>query len=507
MRYVITFVKHKLFNHARKIRYNHSFPFLESQSISFIFYLLALSVNCSAQCSFEYDVCLKSVSFDEDTSTEIDEYIPIMRDNSSAFYEVPQFKQFECDASSRIRERPVAYVSGSRVKVKVKLETNCPESIRVRGYGPIVDGARMIFECAVLANEADENGYFTYEGLSNIAFSNHKIRHYDEFKVEWQWAAIDQFSCTNAAWISFGVSTNPLYVTLEKYDAEQPDGFGGQPIFFHTLLNFTCKAAKDETIASNVINKVWMELSKLSIKTADTNNSLFYYKQWTCSNITTASLIKYEDGQCGSWAKFFIDCLKVHSINHSSINDDFVFFQPKPKKFMTIGMLVRNYSFTLGPYSNSGLGSPYINAPKQMPYVLIPNYVNGIEQPIHDSSGYWAFQYSDFIDDNGEEGQGINVNPQSVFGNHQITNVNNSLLDPSYGSSYFSESSIRILALAGYYTEKVVIINEENFDLDGDGIADDINADGVISTSVGVNIYFATNSKLFTDLNFNYVNY
>jgi hypothetical protein len=130
---------------------------------------------------------------------------------------------------------------------------------------------------------------------------------------------------------------------------------------------------------------------------------LKYWDGGSASATNTAGLLSDGNGQCGAWAEFFIDMLKVQGISSNKI-EVLEASDPRDRAF-----LVKNYTFT-------GTGV----SPGTAPYV----YVLGI----------------DVIDASGVAGQG-NSDPISAFYNHFIVSYSGQYYDPSYGSGPFGSQS------------------------------------------------------------------
>jgi len=99
---------------------------------------------------------------------------------------------------------------------------------------------------------------------------------------------------------------NTLYVTYKTPELVS-DQIGYD--WFHTLFRVGCESAADLSTDEEIINAIWNKLRTRHILAADNNEPLFYYRTWECQNYTTANLLATNDGQCGSWARFFIDLL------------------------------------------------------------------------------------------------------------------------------------------------------------------------------------------------------
>ncbi len=173
--------------------------------------------------------------------------------------------------------------------------------------------------------------------------------------------------------------------------------------------------------------------------------------RYNCSNVTTADLLAKGDGQCGAWAKLFIDMRKVQGIDDLN---EYVIFEP----IIDDGFIVKNWSFS-GPGSSGIASHPYLNIPDS-PIVLPTSY-------------NWKF--AEVNDEPGIPGQG-NPNPASLFSNHQVV-ISGQYYDPSYGLKHASLEEIDDNAIDGFYRGPGLLPVDEpavNLDLNGDGDKTDL---------------------------------
>ncbi len=196
---------------------------------------------------------------------------------------------------------------------------------------------------------------------------------------------------------------------------------------------------------------------------------MYYYKDWTCLSTLTNELIANLDGQCGAWASFLIDLLKIHNVFHSSVNNDYVKVDPEVFSIFSsieepLGFLVKKWTFTNGAYTGS--------VDPDYPYVMIPHHTI----PFYDGNQINTI-YTEAKDEPGIDAQGVNANPKSIFENHQFTNITDRYLDPAYGVEYSSLLSMKLNAISGFYRTVLGEIDETvvDIDLNGDGIKE-VNA-------------------------------
>jgi hypothetical protein len=113
---------------------------------------------------------------------------------------------------------------------------------------------------------------------------------------------------------------------------------------YQTLLDVGCRNAVGKTTAADVIAGIWKDFQDnvaTGVKRAD-GTAMVYWGAKSLSNpnigFTTADLLKYADGKCGAWARFFQDSLLGQGISDGTVSTITV-TNPDSKKFGT-GFLV-----------------------------------------------------------------------------------------------------------------------------------------------------------------------
>ncbi|MGD0712382.1 MAG: hypothetical protein ABR968_14500, partial [Bacteroidales bacterium] len=206
-------------------------------------------------------------------------------------------------------------------------------------------------------------------------------------------------------WRTISATSNKLYVTK---GAPYTPG-GGDACNYETVFYLSCKNANYQTSDTGIISHVWQEFTD-QVTLNYEGDSIYYYKNWSCPNVTLETLLYYRDGECYTWAYLFLSLIKVQGI---ALTNNFVYVDG------TYDFLVKNYSF-------SSMVSPN-------------EYANATDLP-------------------GVPGQ-CTKNPASYFNNHGIALVNGVYYDPSYGVKYgTSFSGIPFIAFAAwvgtyYYTD------------------------------------------------------
>jgi hypothetical protein len=368
-----------------------------------------------------------AVKMDDGTQ---DYVAPHWQDNSSPL-------DGDADDSSD-KKYPISFTRNTKMKISAKWlisPSGLTIPIMIKGDGP----GNLDFP-ETLATMSSNELTLTDVECSN-PFEN-EVDFFDPLSINWQFS-IDG----GLTWRDAGTSANQTYVTL------------GDPLttVFRTLAHLGCKNADGEDTSSACTAKIWEEFIDRDVRRID-GVQLTYYASYNCANVTTADLLAQGDGQCGAWAKFFIDMRKVQGIDDLN---EYVIFEP----IIDDGFIVKNWSFT-SPGSSSIASYPFLNIPGY-PLVMPTSY-------------NWKF--SEVNDDPGIPGQG-NPNPASLFSNHQVV-ISGEYYDPSYGLRHANLQEIDDNAIDGFYKGPGQLPVDEpvvNQDLNGDGDKVDL---GVITTAI-----------------------
>jgi len=281
------------------------------------------------------------------------------------------------------------------------------------------------------------------------------IRH-TEIVLNWQ------VSLDGGPWLDVGTSLNTAYITWDD------------PLLaasFETCLFIGCQAADnhggaDGTDDITTIQAVWSNGFTSRTVTRVGGTELHYYSPWNTNVTDTAGLLSSGNGQCGAWAKLFIDVLKAQGLytNYSatpSLADDYVIVTPAPG--YADGFIVNSWRFAVGG-GHSGLSDfPYLNIPNS-PFMVGDSYV-------------WL--YAEVTDQMGVAGQNSS-NPCSLFNNHEVVRIVHrdrsgteveTFYDPSYGVTYRNMDDMEATSVSGYFRDGMLGVSETTvgLDLDHDG--------------------------------------
>jgi hypothetical protein len=344
---------------------------------------------------------------------------------------------------------PVCFTRNTKMKVVNVKITAEPESVfkgnvQIKGDGP----ENLNFSSTRATVNTTVSG--TELKITNVDCSNafkNEIDFFDPLKIKWQVSPDN-----GKTWLCAGASRNQAYITLG-------DPTTGTTVY-HTLAHLGCKNAEGETQPAQATTKIWGEFTDCKVYRVD-RTQLTYYASYKTDNVTTASLLENGDGQCGSWAKLFIDVLKVQGIDNTN---DYYIFEPNAADVL----LVKDWNFA-GAGTSGVAGYPYLN----ISYMTPPDLY--FDWDLMEGATSYNWVKPEVTDAPGIEGQGNN-NPASIFGNHQIVQIGTTLYDPSYGKTFSSLADIDNQAMAGYFVIRRRQFDESvlNADINHDGDKNDI---------------------------------
>lgn len=223
-----------------------------------------------------------------------------------------------------------------------------------------------------------ENGELIARDMS-IALSENSIGYTEDFAIDWGVQIGNDSLCAGH------VSKNTKFTTLTD-PLVSP--------LYHTVIHLACKHAAAQSTEQGAVDGIWSYFQGMVVQNYE-DQPPSGFKYWGpagqgCS--VTQCLITNFDGQCGSWARFMRDVLKVHGIAAK-----------------VAGIL------------------PDESAPG-VPQNLLPPH--GILVKNHTTT-------PPFADLPGIPAQGGVADPHSAFLDHALTEWNGQLYDPSYGTGPF----------------------------------------------------------------------
>ena len=314
--------------------------------------------------NFSYpNVVAKTVSFSGDLVIKKDDYY-----NSKTNYVAPQW------TSTNTIQSPVAYVSGVAPTVSATFMISCanvPTSVMIKGTSS--DTTIFAPKAATISGST-----FTYPATKGSkVFKAGLIRYFKSYVINWEFSFDGGIT-----WKGSIPTSNTLYVTKAT-----PYTVGGVTCNYETVFYLSCKNANLQTLDTAIISHAWSEFTDQILLNCK-GDSLHYYKNWSCPNVTLATMLCYRDGECYTFAYLFLAMLKVQGI---ALTNNYVYVDSNYSTF-----LVKNYTFS--------------------------NLVS-------------ANTYSSKTDLIGVGGM-CKKDPPSNFNNHGIAKINGVYYDPSYGVIY-----------------------------------------------------------------------
>ena len=357
----------------------------------FIVFLILISHIIFAQ-NFQYpNVKITSVSFG---GTNLN----IKKDDGSGSYTKPQW--------SPAAKNPVAYVSGTAPSVSASFTFQCanaPAFVHLKGEAS--DSITFPSQKAILSNTGSGTYKLDYpETAGSHVFKKEVVRFFKPFTINWQ------ISFDNGnSWRNIEETQNTLYVTYKTPQAEAGE-FG----WFHTVYDLSCRNAQTKTTEQDIIAGVWNEFTDQIVLNYN-NDSLFYYKNLSTPYVTLATLLKYRDAECYTFAQLFLASLKIQGIVRTN---NYIYIEAKGNAcgYAVDRFLVKNWAF---------------NTTSSAPCSSFSYKSTGIKkQP-------------------GIPGS-CTITPASHFGNHQIAKIDGVYYDPSYGSSSASLNELKLKSICAW---------------------------------------------------------
>jgi hypothetical protein len=217
-------------------------------------------------------------------------------------------------AANPPQSSPVLYVAGSNVLATVTFTNHTRSVSDVGGIFPMlikgeVSGGHTSFTLWG-TNTAAVSANCVVETHADQPLTTNMVDVFQPMTVNWYYASINQ---TN--WLYAGQSANRVYVSWQPPTTAN---------LYHTVVDVACRNAIEQTNESNIVAGIWSGFTNRSVLKADGTGPMKYWgtNALAHGNDTnelnrldrTSQLVKYADGQCGAWQKFFYDVLSVHGI-------------------------------------------------------------------------------------------------------------------------------------------------------------------------------------------------
>lgn len=393
---------------------------------------------------------LETVSFGGDKN-----YWELTSDDSTTTYSAPQWNDKDGDGNPSNKSLgehnyAVAFTSNTKPKIGATFKITrawLMTSIQFKATGP--DGISIPPTAATVSGDE-----VTMPLTASTTPLPSTIKYYNKddstaFKLDWQ-ISLDG----GTTWTAINSTKHTVYMTL----ADPATSLRQESLFEIGCREANGKSgsATDPAVKRAITDAIWVDFSNRNVKRVD-GTQLTYYNSYNTNVTDTPGLLAGGDGQCGSWAHFFLDVRKEQGISDT---DDYVMLTP----ISGDGFIVQNWTFS-GSGNSGNSNYPYMNLPAT---------------PFKTNSSY-NWMYAEVTDASGIAGQGT-ANPASFFNNHQMVFINGQYYDPSYGIKHVNLQDIQA-SLAGFYVgPEWYLVNEPtvNLDLNGNGNKTDMGVNTVV---------------------------
>ena len=361
----------------------------------FLLYFILFSPLVFSQ-NFQYsNVKVVSVSFAGNT-------LNIKKDDGSGSYTKPQW------TATATSKSPVAYVSGNAPSVSAAFTftcTNAPAFVHIRGEAS--DSITFASQKVTLTSTTANTYKLEYpETAGSHVFKQEVVRFFKPFVINWQ-VSFDN----GMNWRDIGETKNTLYVTYKTPQAEAGE-FG----WFHTVYDLSCRNAQYKTNDKDIIAGIWTEFTDQVVLNYN-NDSLFYYKNKSTPYVTLATLLKYKDAECYTFAQLFLAAIKIQGVVRTN---NYVYIEAKGTACngrIVDRFLVKNWQFV----------KTSSNAP----------------------CAEFAYTTGGLTKLPGIPGS-CTQTPASHFGNHQIAKIDGVYYDPSYGATFSDLTDAKTKSLSAW---------------------------------------------------------
>lgn len=361
------------------------------------------------------------------------------------------------------KNQPVAYVSGSKPKVKAVVTSDCGKDIDIwlKGTATVVfnNGSSSTFQFP--AQKCKKNGNkYTYDYKdADAAFALNNVAHIPEFTIKW-----DIKYEETGTWSYLADSKVPMYVThKEPVLLTRPEHREPTKVYL-TLLDIGCRNANGSSSEQLIVDQIFVKFESRDIRRVDGVGPIKYWGDPAVGGTAPAcwqpsQMLKTLDGVCGGWAPFFENVLCIQGITSSKIiipNWDFKLTNTQLNALKAdfeayFGQGSWNPAFPVttddvsaGPVAYFYIENWALSANVKFVVNDILNVVNGnpLWEPLTDMG------IIPIAEGDGVSGQG-NSDPRSEFSDHGFVEYNSRVYDPSYGESFESRDEWEASAVAG----------------------------------------------------------
>lgn len=348
-----------------------------------------------------------------------DEYLELKNDAGDVTYKAPHW--YHANGNPEIapgvplleRNRPVAYVQGSTIKLKAKF--------RAKGFNWFSNGVHVRAKINGTLDLPDTHctvgtdGYLTLPETAVTQPLGTTVKFYsaqesNSFNIAWEFYT-DYIPVTlEPNWRSAGTTKHTVYVVKATPRTT------AKTLMSETLFNIGCRKADGLTDNTAIVNAIYGEFTDRIVARVEPSKGILkdeamtYWGDLSKQRFATQDLLSDADGRCGAWTRFFTDILRTQGIDAQVMG----FFAPTiPAQNLSAD--IQTYLPTYNPVSAQifPLSILYVKS-----WTLVSNPFNP-------------------VDNNGIAAQG-RTDPQSWFTDHFLVQYGSTYYDPSYGSPVFN---------------------------------------------------------------------
>jgi hypothetical protein len=355
----------------------------------------------------------RTISFSGDTYQELKTDDGQVTFKAPHWYDVNGDMQIEPGLMLPERNRPVAYVQGSTIKLKAKF--------RAKGFNWQNNGVHVRAKINGTLDLPDTycvmaaDGYLTLPETPLGQPLDPTVKFYsaqgdNSFNIAWEFYT--DYIGNDPNWKSAGTTKHTVYVVNAVPLTT------AKSLMCETLFNIGCRNANGLTDPTAIVNAIYGEFTDRVVTRVEPSKGILkdeemtYWGNPSGGVDSTNGLLQGADGQCGAWGRFMIDILRAQGIEASLIK-----VLPPVVSNSELQTMISN-SFTLQGSAAISLQQPSLWVKNSLATPIPPP--DTIGEVVDEPSG-------------GIPGQG-NPNPKKRFRDHALVYYGSRLFDPSYGT-------------------------------------------------------------------------
>ena len=341
------------------------------------------------------------------------------------------------------RNRPVAYVQGSTIKLKAKF--------RAKGFNWQNNGVHVRAKINGTLDLPDTycvmatDGYLTLPETPLDQPLDHTVKFYsaqgdNSFNIAWEFYT--DYIGNDPNWKSAGTTKHTVYVVKAAPVTTMRQ---------ESLFNIACKTADGKSGSSTdqqIVDAVFTEFEDREVYKVEPSKGMsqttpmsYDHVSSSSSDFSSAILISTGLGRCGNWANLFKDVLKVHGLTTVQKLD----ILPDDTSL--------GETFEIALYNAFHVRNGYQAFSSSIAPIIIPDLFVRVWDPLDPWNP---------LAKSGIEAQG-NTEPASLFLNHSFNAFGGRIYDPSYGYKSSANGGDLNLSILEWETQSLQGVGVEYF--------------------------------------------